>query len=445
MSLHPKHLGGLMFTLAFLSLLAAMNAVLFNVAFPLISHDLAVNTSQVSWLAVAYSLVVAIGSIIYGKLADYLPVRRLFLIGIGLFVSGSMVGFLWHQNLFIIILARMLQASGGSAFITLAMIAVRIMLPLNQHPLAFAAISIGIGPLAGGFIVRWLPWPYLFLSMLISLGGAGLLLAFMPSQKITTNIISFDYLGASLLFFFITGLLLGVNRNLWFLLLAVGVLLVLGTHLRWRTNPFIDIALLADRSFVRVIANGLIINIILLGVLLLLPLLLADVYQLSTVTTGAIFFLAALFSSTASMLSGRLLVCYNQVSLIYGGAGLMILGLIILSIFASHSLLLTILGTVLIFISYSTIQVALNSLVPLTLNSDRIGVGLGLYNLTNFIGMALGPALASKLLELGANYSFLFLGAVLVVLPLFPLLYKLVLPTRNSLLQDRFVVKTKQR
>lgn len=51
----------------------------------------------------------------------------------------------------------MLQASGGSAFITLAMIAVRIMLPLDQRQLAFAAIStgialaIGIGPLAGGF------------------------------------------------------------------------------------------------------------------------------------------------------------------------------------------------------------------------------------------------------------------------------------------------------
>lgn len=178
-------------------------------------YDLSVNTSQVSWLAVAYSLVVAIGSIIYSKLADYLPIRRLFLLGIGLFISGSsLVGFLWHQNLFIIILARMLQASGGSSFITLAMIAVWIILPLNQRPLAFTAIStgialaIGIGPLAGGFIVRWLPWPYLFLSMLISLESAGLLLTFMPSQKITTNIISFDHLGASLLFFFITGLLL---------------------------------------------------------------------------------------------------------------------------------------------------------------------------------------------------------------------------------------------
>ena len=99
-------------------------------------------------------------------------------------------------------------------------------------------------------------------------------------------------------------------------------------------------------------------------------------------------------------------------------------------------MLLTVLGTILIFISYSTIQVALNSLIPLPLNANRIGVGLGLYNLTNFIGMALGPALASKLLELGANYAFLFLGAVLVVLPLFLLLYKLALPAHNSLLQD---------
>ena len=48
----------------------------------------------------------------------------------------------------------MLQASGGSTFITLAMIAVRIMLPLDQRQLAFAtgiALAIGIGPLAGGF------------------------------------------------------------------------------------------------------------------------------------------------------------------------------------------------------------------------------------------------------------------------------------------------------
>ena len=79
------------------------------------------------------------------------------------------------------------------------------------------------------------------------------------------------------------------------------------------------------------------------------------------------------------------------------------------------------------------------------MNADRIGVGLGLYNLTNFIGTALGPALASKLLELGTNYSFLFLGVVLVVLPLFLLLYKLALPAHNSLLQDWLAVKTKQR
>lgn len=40
---------GLILTLAFLSLLAAINAGLFNVAFPNISRDLHLASSQVSW------------------------------------------------------------------------------------------------------------------------------------------------------------------------------------------------------------------------------------------------------------------------------------------------------------------------------------------------------------------------------------------------------------
>lgn len=82
----------LVLTLAFLSLLAAINAVLFNIAFPNISRDLHLASSQVSWIAIGYSMVVAIGSIIYGKLADAISLRKLFLIGIGLFILGSLLG-----------------------------------------------------------------------------------------------------------------------------------------------------------------------------------------------------------------------------------------------------------------------------------------------------------------------------------------------------------------
>ena len=54
-----------------------MNAVLFNVALEDIAHDLSISQSKVSWVVVGYSLVVGIGSMIYGKLADRYSVKTI--------------------------------------------------------------------------------------------------------------------------------------------------------------------------------------------------------------------------------------------------------------------------------------------------------------------------------------------------------------------------------
>nr|MCX3330675.1 MFS transporter [Bacillus pacificus] len=89
-----KNLVWIILTFCALSLLAAMNSVLFNVALSHISKDLSVNPSQVSWIAVGYSMVVAIGSVTYGKLADYFSIKKLFIIGIVLFNLGSIIGFI---------------------------------------------------------------------------------------------------------------------------------------------------------------------------------------------------------------------------------------------------------------------------------------------------------------------------------------------------------------
>lgn len=111
---------GLILTLAFLSLLVAINAVLFNVAFPNISRNLHLASSQVSWIAIGYSMVVAIGSIIYDKLADAISLRKLFLIGIGLFILGSL----------------------AFSFISVGI-----------------ALAIGLGPLIAGALISRFSWP----------------------------------------------------------------------------------------------------------------------------------------------------------------------------------------------------------------------------------------------------------------------------------------------
>ena len=65
------------FTLCFIVLLGPMNAVLFNVALEDIANDLSISQSKVSWVVVGYSLVVGIGSMIYGKLADRYSVKTI--------------------------------------------------------------------------------------------------------------------------------------------------------------------------------------------------------------------------------------------------------------------------------------------------------------------------------------------------------------------------------
>ena len=170
---------------------------------------------------------------------------------------------------------------------------------------------------------------------------------------------------------------------------------------------------------------GLIINVVLLGSLFLLPLLLANSYQLSSLKVGLIFFGASIFSSPASLFVGRLLPNYGNLTLIYVGATLMALSLLLLYFFTGVAIIG--LATDLLFISYSTIQVALNSLVPLMLG-NKVGLGLGGYNLANFIGMALGPAISSKILDATHSYGLAFLSSLILVWLIFPLLFRLTIP-----------------
>ena len=95
------------------------------------------------------------GSMINGKLADRYSVKKQLIISIIKFVVGSIIGFM-NQSYVITILARLVQASGGAAFIALSMIAVAKLVIPHKKPGALAMISssialaVGIGPLVGG-------------------------------------------------------------------------------------------------------------------------------------------------------------------------------------------------------------------------------------------------------------------------------------------------------
>ncbi|PHE73601.1 MFS transporter [Bacillus wiedmannii] len=409
-------------TLCFIVLLGPMNAVLFNVALEDIANDLSISQSKVSWVVVGYSLVVGIGSMIYGKLADRYSVKKLLIISIIIFVAGSIIGFM-NQSYMIIILARLVQASGGAAFIALSMIAVAKLVVPDKKPGALAMISssialaIGIGPLVGGAITNALGWPYLFLFMVISVVGIVLLIKFMPEEaQHTDEAFHFDYIGAMLLFAFITTVLLGVSINSWLFVLSVAFLFLFTVRMKNAEHPFIHIELFANKSFLRLIAVGFIINVALCAsLLLLLPLLLGREHGLSPFVIGIALFVASLFGIVSSFITGKIVPSFGNVNMIYVASVIMIVGFLILGFIPNGNIVVIVVAIILTFMSYSAIQVSLNTFIPKTLHPTKVGSGLGLYNLINFFGMAFGPAVASKIMESTNSYRLNFILIVILI------------------------------
>src|SRR5699024_1945770 len=116
-----KKLKFLLAALWFITLFASLNINMFNLGIPQLSEAFHLDSADASWIAAGYVLFTGISAIIFGKLADIYPTRRLMMIGIGLLTVGSLVG-LFSQHYWMVILGRMIQGMGAGAFPSVSMV-----------------------------------------------------------------------------------------------------------------------------------------------------------------------------------------------------------------------------------------------------------------------------------------------------------------------------------
>ena len=74
--------------ISFIIFFSVLNGMMFQVAIPDIAAEFALLPSEVSWVMTGYILVFAVGALMYGKLADIYPVKRLITIGLTLMNAG---------------------------------------------------------------------------------------------------------------------------------------------------------------------------------------------------------------------------------------------------------------------------------------------------------------------------------------------------------------------
>jgi MFS family permease len=288
-------------------------------------------THQIPWLIAAYTLSGTCVGPLYGKLADRLGARPMFLAALGLFLAGSALCAA-ADSLSELIAFRAVQGLGGGGLMAVAIVILGQLRADeeaagktdgggsrgNLAGAALVGIGLVLGPTVGGQIVEHLSWRWVFLVNL-PLGSAALAAAWWAlPRRAPAAAGRIDGLGAGLLAAAAVALLLGCQwggtRYGWGSPTIVGLGAVALASLagfgarQWLADePLVPLRVIGERA-VRVIALlQLLAGIGLAGGALYVTFTLQIVHHVSPAATGVRLLPMAAGLACGSLVGRRLL------------------------------------------------------------------------------------------------------------------------------------------
>lgn len=151
-----------------------------NVALPAIQAELQLDAVQLSWIATAYLLAMAVGLVPAGKIADIHGRKKIFAGGLALYVLGASAA-IFADSATALIASRVLQGLGAAMFVTTGMAIITSIFPPQKRGrvigIYVAAVYVGlsVGPFVGGLLTQHFGWRSIFLVTL-PMGVGSLLL-----------------------------------------------------------------------------------------------------------------------------------------------------------------------------------------------------------------------------------------------------------------------------
>jgi EmrB/QacA subfamily drug resistance transporter len=246
-----------------------LDTTIVNVATPTMLVSLHATLDQILWVLNGYLLTLAVLLVTAGRLGDIWGQRNLFVAGLGVFTLASVVCGL-SQDANQLIAARVVQGIGAAILSPQALVLVTSIFPAERRGAAlgimgavtaFAAVA---GPIAGGLIVTYLDWRWIFfVNLPIGIVGILLAYAFVPDLR-PGRLHSLDLIGVVLatvgLFGIVFGLIEGQRYN-WGQIAGTAItipetivagVLVLVAFIVWerfQTEPLLPLSLFRNRDY----------------------------------------------------------------------------------------------------------------------------------------------------------------------------------------------------
>jgi DHA2 family metal-tetracycline-proton antiporter-like MFS transporter len=386
-----------------------MNTSMFNIVLPSVIADLQVTPVIGSWIITGYSVVLAVATITYSRLADFIPIRRLLVFGMSLFGLASIIGYFAH-HFSILLLARLLQAAGAGASQALGMVVAARYIPLARRGRAMSWIAIGasmafcLGPVIGGVLAQYAGWNYLFVVSSIVL----LLLPFfykhLPPEQ--PQKIRFDVWGALLMATGTSGLLLFLTTlaetvySYGFLLLSSLAYFLFWRHIQVVNTPFLQPALFRNRNYLKIVFMAFTNFATHFSTLFCLPILLAALFGKEPGAIGLIIFPGALIAAVAAILVGRFIDRFGTVPILVAAHGLLFVSMHCFAWVSGIDPLYSMLAYVPLGLGFFSMTSGLSNELTRMLPGAQVGAGLGMMQMTQFFGGAFGVTMSGFLISL---------------------------------------------
>src|ERR1700683_1764734 len=161
----------------------SLDTTILNTAVPAISSALGVAPLSMKAVLASYTLSLAVFIPISGWMADRFGTRRVFASAIGLFTLGSVLCGI-SSGIHELVACRVLQGCGGAMMVPVGRLTLVRTFDKSEliRAMSFVAIPglIGpmLGPIAGGLIVGYLHWRFIFFVNL-PIGLIGLLMVYL--------------------------------------------------------------------------------------------------------------------------------------------------------------------------------------------------------------------------------------------------------------------------
>jgi DHA2 family lincomycin resistance protein-like MFS transporter len=336
-------------TLLVATFVVILNETIMNVALQRLMVDLRVDAPTVQWLSTGFMLTMAVVIPTTGFILQRLSTRAVFMLAMGLFSGGTLLAAL-APGFGILLLARIIQASGTAIMLPLLMTTILTLVPVSRRGAVMGNVSIAIsvapamGPTVSGLILEHFSWRFMFVFVLpIALA------AFAIGAKYLTNIgesekTRFDALSVLLTVPAFGGLVYGLSQiggghggqagpgAPALLALAVGVVAMLAFVLRQlrlqkSAAPLLDLRAFNFRMFTVSVLLLVVAMIALFGAVILLPLYLQEIRGLKSLETGLALLPGGLAMGLLGPFIGRLFDKVGPLPLTVTGSALMVVSL----------------------------------------------------------------------------------------------------------------------